>query len=116
MNKKLILKILLFLLVIMHIVYIIKFGTYIIKQTWYVRQNGEKYYLSSSFDDYKLTKISNSIFPEELSFKTINSSDYIDNLKSKSIDITLIYRIMLFIQIGIIVILIVIIKTVHKKS
>lgn len=116
MDKKSKLKILTILIIVIHITYLIQFSGYLIRQTWLVREGGEIYYLSQSLHHYKLSKVSNILFPKETSSEIISSVDYSDRLLSKSTDITLIYRIIQFIQIAIVVILIVRLKNCKEKN
>lgn len=116
MDKKRKLKIITILIIVIHIFYLIQFSGYLIRQTWLVREGGEIYYLSQSLHNYKLSKVSNVLFPKESSSKIISSVDYSNSLLSKATNITLIYRIIQFIQIAIIVILIVRLKNCKEKN
>ena len=110
MNKKLILRISIIILIIIIIAFIINFCRYLINKTWSLKQNGDTYYLTQSLHHYRLSKMSNTIIPKELSSELIKGPDYIDNLKAKATNITLVYRIILFVQIVIIIVLIINLK------
>lgn len=110
MNKKKKLAIITILIIVIHIFYLIRYGEYLIRQTWLVRDDGATYYLSQSLHKYRLSKVNNILFPKEISYEIISNADYSSRLLAKAINVTLIYRTIQFIQIIIIVILLVKLK------
>lgn len=113
MNTKRILKIATIILFIVLISYIVLFGRYLISETFSIKKGGSTFYLTQSLHHYKLSEMSNDIIPKEISTETIKGPDYINNLKAGATNISLYYRIFLFIQIVIIIILIIKLKNVN---
>ncbi len=103
MNKKTILIISIIILFITTIFFIVNFGRYLICETWSLKQNGDTYYLTPSVHKYRLSKMSKDLIPKEVSYELIKSPDQINNLKSKATNITIMFRIILFIQIILII-------------
>ncbi len=110
MNKKKKLAIITILIIVIHIFYLIRYGEYLIRQTWLVRDDGATYYLSQSLHKYRLSKVNNILFPKEISYEIIPNADYSSRLLAKAINVTLIYRTIQLFQIIIIVVLIVRLK------
>lgn len=106
MNKKAKLKISIILLFIITIFFITNFGRYLICETWSLKQNGDTYYLTHSLHNYKLSKMSKSLIPKEVSSELVTSPDKVNNLQSETTNVTFIFWIILLIQIIIIIILI----------
>lgn len=115
MDKRSNLKKAIIILIIINIIYLVLFNGQLIRQTWLVKDNGSTYYLTQTLHNYKLCKINNSIIPIEISTELINSPDYINSLKEKSIDISLVYRIIEIIQVVIIIVVVVNFKTTEKS-
>lgn len=116
MNKKLTLKIVIIILLIVNITFIVNFWRYLIFETWSLKQNGSMYYLTQSLHNYRLSKMSNTIIPKEVSYETIKGADYINNLKTEAINITLVFRILLFVQIVVIIVLIIYLKKLKNTN
>ena len=115
MNKKIILRIIIIVLIIIHLLTIYNFGFNLIRNVRLVRENGKTYFLYSSGHNSTLSEINNVLFPKELSHEVISSPDYIEKLKNNSIDITLIYRIIQFSELALIILLIIYYKKENKE-
>ena len=107
MNKKIILKITIIVLIIIHLLTINHFGFNLIRNVRLVKENGKMYFLYPAGNDCTLREIDNVLFPKELSYEYINNSDYIEELKKNSINISSIYRIIQFSELALIVLLII---------
>lgn len=116
MDKKLILRIAIIALIIITIAFIINSDRYLINETWSLKQDGDTYYLTQSLHNYRLSKMSNTIILKELSSELVKGPDYINNLKAKAINITLIYRIILCVQIMIIIVLFINLKRLKNTN
>lgn len=116
MNKKLLLKITIIVLIIIHLLTIYHFGFDLIRGVRLVKENGKMYFLYPSGNDCKLYEIDNVLFPKKLSYKFINSPDYIEKLNKNSINISSIYRIIQFSELTLIVVLIIYYKKIKEQK